>query len=37
MISPLATELRRVEVLAGLTDEQLEWLASHGQVMQFGP
>ena len=35
--SPLATELRRVEVLAGLTDEQLEWLASHGQVMQFGP
>ena len=37
MSSPLATELRRVEVLAGLTDEQLEWLASHGQVMQFGP
>ena len=37
MISPLATELRRVEVLAGLTDEQLEWLASQGQVMQFGP
>jgi signal transduction histidine kinase len=35
--SALATELRRVEVLAGLTDEQLEWLASHGQVMQFGP
>jgi signal transduction histidine kinase len=37
VISPLATELRRVEVLAGLTDEQLEWLASHGQAMQFGP
>jgi signal transduction histidine kinase len=35
--SALATELRRVEVLAGLTGEQLEWLASHGQVMQFGP
>jgi signal transduction histidine kinase len=28
-------ELRRVEVFAGLTDEQLTWLASHGEMVTF--
>jgi signal transduction histidine kinase len=35
--SALAQELRRVEVFAGLTDEQLEWLAANGELVQFGP
>jgi signal transduction histidine kinase len=29
-------ELRRVEVFAGLTDEQLAWLAGHGEHVEFG-
>ena len=37
MSSAVAQELRRVEVFAGLTDEQLEWLAANGEVVQFGP
>jgi len=36
-VSSLATELRRVEVLAGLADEQLEWLAANGEELRFEP
>ena len=37
MSSALAHELRRVEAFAGLTDEQLEWLAATGEMLEFGP
>jgi signal transduction histidine kinase len=35
--SPLANDLRRVEVLVGLADEDLEWLAGAGQVLEYEP
>ena len=36
-MTSLATELRRVEVLAGLAEEQLEWLAANGEELRFEP
>ena len=37
MSSPLVNDLRRVEVLAGLEEEHLEWLAATGQLFKYEP
>ena len=37
MSSPLVNDLRRVEVLAGLEEEHLEWLAATGQLFRYEP